>query len=505
MLRSGGNRKERFGREASPMTISRENFINSALATPGSAELGQPVEVRGEKVPTSLADVFPRELSFRFAKHDKIAAYWSSGCLQTLFMLHAPISARVFAYFDCDQLGKRRFLRVDYQLECGESKWNSFLPIALFILITFNISLLSFTIGYMFTNRHKLQSPAFRERMGFLMAPFRHGAEWWEIQEMVRKMILAGLLIYVTPSLRVAAALLVSIIALMLLGYYQPHVNRTVFWVTALAYFLTAVKYLAITFRGSGNCSAITVEEGQWMGGFFIALDVILYTCILLSAIAVIKLARKQDSKGVVGVHRMQNRPPRRRLSITPSRAKMAVTRNTADRIQLSADDARTKHRTTTIQRKARAKERLAERLRRQKSEKKKVNDAEEKKKVNDAEEKKKVEPDAAAEKKKDPAGEKKVKRPSAVRTLGEFRVDFSKMNSTMEKFQNVPTDQVLPKSILRKIFKKSSVPEDTISALIESIAFSAGLKEGAPITVRVLSEWIEKQDMKHNTVILIM
>ena len=178
---------------------------------------------------------------------------------------------------------------------------------------------------------------------------------------------------------------------------------------------------------------------------------------------------------------------------MTPAHAKKAVNRNTADRIQQNADDARDKHRAAITERRARAKERLNARLRKKRFDEDEADAVEEKKK-------------------KDAAGEKRGKR-TTVHTLlisnlnlrksfkkarapkdcvsDFFHVDFSKIKKILKKLQKGPADRVLSISNLRKIFKKAHVPKDCVSALIESIAFSANLKEGEPITVKVLSDWL--------------
>ena len=263
------------------MTISRKAFIQSALAISSENELRSYPRADGEKWkgPRSLAAALPHAPAFKYIAHDKISAYWISGGLQNLFLLHAPVSARVFAYFDCARLGKRWFLRSDYKLECYSESWYAFFPVAISLLVSFSLALPTFSIGYMYKNRHKIRSPVFRERVGFLMVPFRHGVEWWEIQEILRKMILTGLIIYFPESLRKAVAMLVCALALTLLSYFRPHLNRIVFWVIELSYFLTATKYVAATLQGSGRDGTLTKDEAQMLGGFLITIDVTCYIC----------------------------------------------------------------------------------------------------------------------------------------------------------------------------------------------------------------------------------
>lgn len=49
------------------------------------------------------------------------------------------------------------------------------------------------------------------------------GGEYWEIHEVLRKMILTGLLVFVPPYSRAAVAILVSVIVVANLNYVKPH------------------------------------------------------------------------------------------------------------------------------------------------------------------------------------------------------------------------------------------------------------------------------------------
>ena len=108
------------------------------------------------KGPRSLAAALPHASAFKYIAHEKISAYWISGGLQTLFLLHAPVSARVFAYFDCARLGKRWFLRSGYKLECYVESWYAFFPVAFLLLCTFSLALPIISVGYMYKYRHKI-------------------------------------------------------------------------------------------------------------------------------------------------------------------------------------------------------------------------------------------------------------------------------------------------------------------------------------------------------------
>ena len=55
------------------------------------------------------------------------------------------------------------------------------------------------------------------------------GAEWWEIHEVVRKMLFCGLLVYLPALSRAASAILICLISVATLNYVRPHKVRNYF------------------------------------------------------------------------------------------------------------------------------------------------------------------------------------------------------------------------------------------------------------------------------------
>ena len=163
------------------------------------------------------------DVAISYISRTSLQSACMSGAVQLLLMLHAPVSAKAFHYFDCHHLGsKKSLLRRDYSLDCNSTKYLEFLPVGILILffaIAFPILLASFLIYH----RNDLHEPMTRQHIGWLYSRFNPGAEWWEIHEVVRRMILCGLLVYFPPKSRAAIAILVCLTSCCTLNYFKPH------------------------------------------------------------------------------------------------------------------------------------------------------------------------------------------------------------------------------------------------------------------------------------------
>ena len=224
-----------------------------------------------------ISDVISDKRAYQWAKLHQLAATWLSGAIQLLLVFHAPVSARAFYYFDCHKLGDRYFLRQDYQIECSSPKWNAFLPFALGLLFGFALAVPVGLGLILCINRQRLHTPDVRQRIGFLYNRFVPGAEWWEIHEVVRKMMLCGLLVYLPTLSRAASAILICLISVATLNYVRPHKNKFLFWASEGSFLLTACKYLTTIFA-----KAVSKTGQGTRDNMFLAYFLIIFDCLVL-------------------------------------------------------------------------------------------------------------------------------------------------------------------------------------------------------------------------------
>jgi hypothetical protein len=109
-----------------------------------------------------------------------------STVLILLFLMHAPVSQRLFYYFSCHQVGDKEYLVQDYSMPCGETDHLTFAPFVVFMLVVFTFGLPLLVLGLLFRYRKSLYNPKVHAIMGFLYARFHKGSEFWEIHEVGR-------------------------------------------------------------------------------------------------------------------------------------------------------------------------------------------------------------------------------------------------------------------------------------------------------------------------------
>ena len=176
-------------------------------------------------------------------------------------------------------------------------------------------------------------------------------------------MILTGMLVYLPPTTRVAAAMIVCLASIVLLNLYQPHTDRTVFWVVEGSYLLTMIKFVTTTYRGIYG--SVSEHESLVLGWFLIGLDIFMYATAAVCMLFLFVKAKEAASTNTAteGALAAERSMPKRRISLTSIQVQKAVSHYKAIDVSKRAEAARTAHVASVSIRRANAAVRLRQRL----------------------------------------------------------------------------------------------------------------------------------------------
>jgi hypothetical protein len=186
------------------VVLSREAFVKAAI---------------GHKLEAVLGTHWVKQVALSRARSER----WSN-TLILLFLMHAPVSQRLFYYFSCAKVGEKEYLVQDYSMECGSDGYTVFAAYVVFMLVVFTFGLPLMVSGMLLINRKTLYNPKVHATMGFLYARFQKGSEFWEMHEVVRKCALMGLVSFflilypVVVAMFVGQAAFAAFVALVILS-----------------------------------------------------------------------------------------------------------------------------------------------------------------------------------------------------------------------------------------------------------------------------------------------
>jgi CRP-like cAMP-binding protein len=213
-----------------------------------------------------------------------------SGATQLLLLAHTPVSRKVFQYFHCNDMSGRMYLRADYRVLCYSNAWWSFLPVVLVVLIFFSVALPGLISYYLWKHRKELYSTSINQTMGWLYEPFARGAEFWMVHDVLMKMVLTGMLIYLPNMVRSSVAIILCLFAIANLNFFRPHKSKVLFWLTQLSFLTMAIKYIA-TLMLSAN---IPREEVEAVGITLIVLDIMFMVASVVAIFMAFWLLREK-------------------------------------------------------------------------------------------------------------------------------------------------------------------------------------------------------------------
>jgi hypothetical protein len=146
------------------------------------------------------------------------------------FLVYPFVSQTVFSGFQCRQLGDHEaWLGVDYQISCNTVGHVLYIAVATMAVAAYPIGIPLGTLFLLVRNRkemHVVNSPA-RLRYAFLVADYKPAYFYWEILEMLRKVILTGLLIFLSRGsmVQVIVAIVVTFGFMIATARNMPYEN----------------------------------------------------------------------------------------------------------------------------------------------------------------------------------------------------------------------------------------------------------------------------------------
>jgi len=274
--------------------ISREQFMSEISSGDLATRIHKMLKRGGD--PKDISEIL-----LEWNARRKLMSYSFSWAMHLMMLLHTPISRKVFQFFDCQEIGSgeysRSFLRVDFSIPCAESginvdSYSSFMPAVMLTLLFFTILLPLGSAAFLFYKRNSLYTPTVLVSIGWMYQRLRRGAEWWEIHEILRKLLLCGVIVFFPsePALRASLALMICIVSQSLLNYFEPHRNKLVFWTEQLGMSVVVLLYsFAIVLRAD-----IPDEERTDLGEVFIAVILLIIVGSIGMATASVMWVREQ-------------------------------------------------------------------------------------------------------------------------------------------------------------------------------------------------------------------
>lgn len=246
-------------------------------------------------------------------RQDKLSSSFISTTLLELFLVYPSVSQTLFETFMCESFAdadtqsniSESVLRSDYRTVCDLSLDPTrlgYLVVSAFMIAVYPVGVVVFYSYYLWRNVGlvKKENPTVHERASlsrieFLIYPYKEEYYWFEVYELVRKLMLTSVVGFVYSqesssswfSMSAVVTLnlcLVCIVFLLLLSPYK-RLSDLVFAMTSLFLLVVAVQFSVIDPKGIRQLASRGVEVVIYVGFFLLLFSFCVEACYYRQAV----------------------------------------------------------------------------------------------------------------------------------------------------------------------------------------------------------------------------
>eukprot|EP00003_Mantamonas_plastica_P009012 TRINITY_DN181_c0_g1_i10.p1 TRINITY_DN181_c0_g1~~TRINITY_DN181_c0_g1_i10.p1 ORF type:complete len:1409 (-),score=447.00 TRINITY_DN181_c0_g1_i10:642-4868(-) len=170
--------------------------------------------------------------SMRGADAEELTGF-NSMCIKNfatiLLFLYPGISQKLLQTFKCVEVEGVWYLEFDYREECFNERHSGYVGLAVVGILLYIIGIPAAFILTLRKYKDELETQKIRERFGFLYIGYNLKTYYWEIVEMMRKLVIASVLVFVARGLpsQLVVGMLVNLTALLFHERLQPYEEKS--------------------------------------------------------------------------------------------------------------------------------------------------------------------------------------------------------------------------------------------------------------------------------------
>jgi hypothetical protein len=262
--------------------------VNAQLDRRHLAKIESDMSRDGSRRRSSVVNALQTALALQRQLRSRIAwAQVFKASFTLLFVAYPGVSLKIMRLFKCRKIDDMWWLAADMRLRCYDGRWAGYAVYGVVMSALYVFGLPVAVLWILWRRRHKLYGDtsdpfiaSTHASYGFLYLEYGPSAWWWEVEELVRKLLLSAVVVLIDEGspLQVTLAVLVSGWAHVLHAMYKPWgVGSVLYRLQHGSLFVTSFVFLmGLLFKVQG------VRDG---GGTYRAMAVVmLMLCISFMA-----------------------------------------------------------------------------------------------------------------------------------------------------------------------------------------------------------------------------
>jgi hypothetical protein len=149
-----------------------------------------------------------------------------------VFLIYPGLSVKIFTIFKCIELDKGTYyLMQDLSVRCYDSNWNAAAAVAAICIIVYVIGIPAVTFFLLHRNKDTIldgtaeEQDALKKIYGSLYNQYEGRYYWWEVAEMIKKMLLTGGLVLLAPgsTAQILVGVLITLVYFSFVMKLEPY------------------------------------------------------------------------------------------------------------------------------------------------------------------------------------------------------------------------------------------------------------------------------------------
>lgn len=215
--------------------------------------------------------------------------------LFTVFLFYPFVSKIILGVFNCHVVGDRSFLVADFSLYCYEGDWGSYAALCGFFTALYPIGVPLACCLLIWNHRDRLKSPTTIYMIGFLYEAYSIECCYWELLDMVHKLLLTSIVTFFPTNAELPVALGVLGVYLMAILFMRPYKRKgddRFHLLVQLVLYLIALVGLIIT-QLPGATAGDAVEDGLISAVLIVLTVFLMCNFLVIAGRNLVKLVRR--------------------------------------------------------------------------------------------------------------------------------------------------------------------------------------------------------------------
>jgi ABC-type multidrug transport system fused ATPase/permease subunit len=146
--------------------------------------------------------------------------------LFSAYLIYPSVSSVILSFFVCQEIDGTYYLQGSFTTLCFDARWWTYLPLVLLLIALFSFGIPALYFYKLYRYRLRMQDPSVVLQLGFLYHAYTPACKYYEIFDLMYKLVASSMLAWFPRNLQMPFALVVITIQICVVLIVQPYIRK---------------------------------------------------------------------------------------------------------------------------------------------------------------------------------------------------------------------------------------------------------------------------------------